>query len=490
MMAAAVFAPINRAERSFPLLKELFVVVAAYFAYFAVRGATEGDVALAIEHAKLVEGFERGLGIFIEVELQAAILGQSWLVDFANWVYVWGHWPVIIGVGAWLYRSRPERYQLVRNALLISGAIGLVIFASFPVAPPRLAEMGLVDTVLERSTFYRVLQPPQLTNQYAALPSLHFGWNLLIGIALFRESSRLSGKLLGVVLPLAMLVAVVLTANHYLVDTVAGGTLALIGLGAAQLIQSRKAAAVEGASNREVSRSMFRERAQRLTSPGPWGRSVLVRTKLTAAAVLVLATMFLVSCGEQGSGVLMSEDRFVGEFAAVDVAGALHAQIEIDEPLSVVAEFDDNLLDNLQTDVRGDTLYIWCDPECDPSSGAVIRITMPMLVSIDVSGASLVEAGLFSDETLSLDASGASRIEVHGSVNELEVDASGASRIEAGGLTIDLLDVSLSGASNAEVDVRERASGGLSGASKLTITGDGNPDVDIDTSGASSVHGG
>lgn len=229
---------IHHSARRFPFLREIAGVLAAYFAYFAVRGATEGDVALAMEHARLVERFERALGLFIEPQLQAAILSERWLVDLANWVYVWGHWPVIAAVALWLYRSSPERYRLTRNAFLISGAIGLVIFTTFPVAPPRLADMGLVDTVVQRSNFYHVLQPPSLTNQFAAVPSLHSGWNLLIGIALFRESRHPVGRVIGVLLPVAMLAAVVLTANHYLVDTVAGGTIALIALRGAYLIQT------------------------------------------------------------------------------------------------------------------------------------------------------------------------------------------------------------------------------------------------------------
>ena len=229
---------IQHSTRRFPFLREVAGVLAAYFAYFAVRGATEGDVELAMEHAKLVQRFERGLGLFIEPQLQAAILSERWLVDLVNWVYVWGHWPVIAAVAIWLYRSSPKRYRLTRNAFLISGAIGLVIFTTFPVAPPRLADMGLVDTVVQRSNFYHVLQPPSLTNQFAAVPSLHFGWSLLIGIALFRESRHPLGRAIGVLLPVAMLAAVVLTANHYLVDTVAGGTIALIGLRVAYLIQN------------------------------------------------------------------------------------------------------------------------------------------------------------------------------------------------------------------------------------------------------------
>jgi hypothetical protein len=167
---------------------------------------------------------------------------HDWIVNLANWVYIWGHWPVIAAVALWLYRSQPDRYRLTRTALLVSGGIGLVIFTVFPVAPPRLAEMGLVDTVVQRSNFYHVLQPPALTNQYAALPSLHFGWNLLIGIALIRGATHPAAKALGVLLPTAMFAAVVVTANHYLIDTVAGGTLALVGLRVAYVLRTPEAA--------------------------------------------------------------------------------------------------------------------------------------------------------------------------------------------------------------------------------------------------------
>jgi len=102
--------------------------------------------------------------------------------------------------------------------------------------------MGLIDTIAERSSMYRVLQPPQLTNQYAAVPSLHVGWNLLIGIALFRGSSRFAVRLLGIASPGIMFVAVLVTANHYLVDTVAGASVALIGLALAYRIQTRSVA--------------------------------------------------------------------------------------------------------------------------------------------------------------------------------------------------------------------------------------------------------
>jgi membrane-associated phospholipid phosphatase len=126
----------------------------------------------------------------------------------------------------------------VRNAFLISGAIGLVCFALFPVAPPRLLDEGWVDTVTERSEAYRVLQPPVFVNQYAAMPSLHVGWDLLIGISLVRLARRRTVKALGVVLPAAMFLATVLTANHYIIDGAAGAALALGALWAAYRLRT------------------------------------------------------------------------------------------------------------------------------------------------------------------------------------------------------------------------------------------------------------
>jgi hypothetical protein len=103
----------------------------------------------------------------------------------------------------------------------------------FPVAPPRLADIGLVDTVTQHSNAYRVLQPKAFTNQYAAVPSLHFGWDLLIGIALVTNARWLAVRVFGAVVPVLMFAAIVLTANHYIFDAIAGGAVALTGLGLA-----------------------------------------------------------------------------------------------------------------------------------------------------------------------------------------------------------------------------------------------------------------
>ncbi|HSL63230.1 MAG TPA: phosphatase PAP2 family protein, partial [Gaiellaceae bacterium] len=138
-----------------------------------------------------------------------------------------------------LFVSRRASYLLLRRAMMVSGAIGFAFFALLPVAPPRLLPVGLVDTVADRSESYRALQPPSLTNQYAAMPSLHFGWNLLVGIVLFLTFTTLAVRVFAVLMPAAMGFAVIATANHYVLDVVVGAALVLIGLAVA----SRLAAA-------------------------------------------------------------------------------------------------------------------------------------------------------------------------------------------------------------------------------------------------------
>lgn len=219
------------------LAKQVLLIGCAVLFYFAVRGRTEGAEAAAIENGRWILDLEADLGIDVERSM------QSWtefhvLTTGANWVYIWFHWPVIIGTLLWLHHSRIEMYLILRNAMFVSGAIGLVIFVSLPVAPPRLIDAGFVDTVTEYSTSYRVLQPPALVNKYAAMPSLHVGWNLLIGLALFESSKRLPVRMFAVAGPVLMALAVVVTANHYILDGLAGACIAIVGLWVSRRITS------------------------------------------------------------------------------------------------------------------------------------------------------------------------------------------------------------------------------------------------------------
>jgi hypothetical protein len=215
------------------ILRQLAVVLLGVVVYFGVRGLTEGRPEQAVDHAHDVVALEHDLGIGWEHWFQSLLVGRDWLVDAANWVYIWGHWPVIAAVMLWLALRHRLVFLRLRNAMLLSGSVGLVIYASYPVAPPRLSGLGLVDTVTERSTAYRYLQPPAFVNQYAAMPSLHVGWDLLVGIAIISAASTVVLRIVGYLMPVLMATAVVLTANHYVIDGFAGSALALAGLAGA-----------------------------------------------------------------------------------------------------------------------------------------------------------------------------------------------------------------------------------------------------------------
>jgi hypothetical protein len=220
-------------------LREAALVAFAILAYFSIRNATVGNAGEAFVNGERIVDFEQWLGVDWENGIQDSVVGSDFLVMLTNWVYIWGHWPVILGAATLLYVHRRERYYVLRNALFVSGAIGFLFFAFFPVAPPRLLEVGLVDTVSDQSSSYRALQPPGLTNQYAAFPSLHVGWNVLVGIVLFLTATHLAVRLFAVALPLAMAFAVVATANHFVVDIAAGVVVVLMGLVAARTIERR-----------------------------------------------------------------------------------------------------------------------------------------------------------------------------------------------------------------------------------------------------------
>ena len=211
--------------------REILLIAPAIFVYFAVRGLVVARDEIAFTNADSIIRFQTRLGLFHEPTLQAWILGSDFLVRLVNWIYIWGHWPVVVGTLVWLIIRRPETFSIYRNAFLISGIIAMFIFATYPVAPPRLVgDLDVVDTVTEQSNSYRVLQPPALTNPYAAMPSLHFGWNLLMGIALIRESRTRPMRLFGYAMPVMMFIGIVFTANHYFVDGVVGGLLVAASL--------------------------------------------------------------------------------------------------------------------------------------------------------------------------------------------------------------------------------------------------------------------
>ena len=192
---------------------------------------------------------QRSLGIFWEADLNRWADDHVFVAQSMNIIYFWLHFPLIIIFGIWMYFFRRGKYTLARDAFLASGAIALVVYWAFPVAPPRelpglAAEFdanapayvtGFIDTMREYLGYgYQAQSTQAFVNPYAAMPSLHFGWDLLLGLAIFwafwRERWWWLIAPIAVALPATQIFAITLTANHFFLDAAAGGVVALIGL--------------------------------------------------------------------------------------------------------------------------------------------------------------------------------------------------------------------------------------------------------------------
>ena len=209
--------------------RELALMPLIYFLYFLVRARAVGNTTEAFRNANHVISVERWLGIFKELELQnATSLSYDVLLHFFNIVWFYGHWPVIIVCGAWLFVKRPQIYTLTRNAFLATGAIALVVYALFPVVPRHFIGDG-VDYTLTVS-YVMNSEKSALVNPFAPLPSMHVGWNFLIAAGLFLAfpGSRLRYFL--VLIPILTWVSTVATGSHYIIDGFAGICVALVGL--------------------------------------------------------------------------------------------------------------------------------------------------------------------------------------------------------------------------------------------------------------------
>ncbi|MET8331143.1 phosphatase PAP2 family protein [Streptomyces sp. NPDC005181] len=215
------------------------IVLAAVIGYFGVRGLTDSSQAKALRNAAHVEAAERVLHLDWEPQLQSLVVNDQAITRLLNWIYIYGHWPVIALILIWLLSRHPALFSRAAGAMLLSGSAGLIAFAAFPVAPPRLAALGMTDTVTEQSSAYRVLQPSAFTNQYAAMPSLHVGWNLLMTLAILAATRKIWLRVLAVALTMSMDATVVLTANHYVLDALAGVVLAELGWYAMGRLQNR-----------------------------------------------------------------------------------------------------------------------------------------------------------------------------------------------------------------------------------------------------------
>ena len=221
---------------------EIALVAVAFLLYFIVRANVVDRPEVALDHARQIVDAERTLGIYAEAAWQDAVLGSEALVRFFNFVYFWLDFPLIAALGLWMYFWRRPQYTFTRDAILFSGALALLCYYSFPVAPPRLLpESGLLDTLqVFNNASYQAQSTEFFVNPYAAMPSLHVGWAVLLAIGMTRA---VPGSRAVIVLVAAHVVAqstsTVFTGNHYFLDWAGGLAVAAGGFGFATFMQRR-----------------------------------------------------------------------------------------------------------------------------------------------------------------------------------------------------------------------------------------------------------
>ncbi|HEX5502730.1 MAG TPA: phosphatase PAP2 family protein [Thermomicrobiales bacterium] len=203
---------------------EVLLIVGVMVLYYLTRGVAIGRADDAVANARGLVALEQRFDLFREPAIQAWFLHSHAAIHAMDWVYTYLHLPVLVAFAVWLYLRHQAWYAPFRNAFLVSAACALVVYALFPVAPPRLMpEYGFVDTLAVYSAISYELHTIRLFyNPYAAMPSLHVGWSLLAGIGFFWLGRNALLRLAGILLPLLMLCAVVITGNHFFLDALGG----------------------------------------------------------------------------------------------------------------------------------------------------------------------------------------------------------------------------------------------------------------------------
>jgi PAP2 superfamily len=236
----------------------LFVVVfyAGYTVIRDIRGSRPVSKIQAFTNADRLIDIERFLGIFVEQHIQHPFLSYRAFLSFWDVFYGSAHFVVTAAALVWLFHRRPERYPLWRNTLAATTALALIGFAFFPLMPPRLLpeHYHFVDTLKTIGGLWSFDsgEMVRVSNQYAAMPSLHFAWSSWSALVLGPAIKPRWGKVLMYAYPVVTLFCIVVTANHYILDA-AGGALVLgagflIGRVVTRVTETRRTAAVRPAS--------------------------------------------------------------------------------------------------------------------------------------------------------------------------------------------------------------------------------------------------
>ncbi len=228
------------------VLRQVSLFGLAYLAYRVVRGLVEGRATAAFQHARDLIQIERTMHFFVEPSVQAWASGSHLAMDVSSWLYVNAQTSVTVGALIYLYLRHNRSFYFVRNMFMIAMVIALVGYMVFPTAPPRfMPEWGFIDSVSDFTGVHishASASMSALTNPYAAVPSMHVAFALMIGWPLARLTRLRAVRVAWFLYPFLMAFVIVATANHFIFDALLGAaTAGLSAYGAAWLARARPA---------------------------------------------------------------------------------------------------------------------------------------------------------------------------------------------------------------------------------------------------------
>src|SRR3954470_19699299 len=222
------------------LLWQIVLFCGAYWLYRLVRGQVFDQSATAFRHARDIVGLERSLHVFAEPSIQAWAVGTGWVSDVGAWMYLNTHFVVTTCTLAFIYLFRNEHFYFVRNMFMVAMGLALVGYIVYPAAPPRmLPGLGFVDSVADFTGVSSDASVNALFNPYAAVPSMHVGFALMLAVPMLRMAKWRWAKVLWMLYAPVVTLVVIVTGNHWVLDAVSGAAVAAISALAAQTVFAR-----------------------------------------------------------------------------------------------------------------------------------------------------------------------------------------------------------------------------------------------------------
>jgi membrane-associated phospholipid phosphatase len=210
------------------VLRQVLIMAACYAAYDVSRALAQGREAVALANGVFFMNLEKALGIWWEPWIQGRVSEVEPLMTALVWAYQYAHLPIIIGAMMWVFTQRRASWYLYRNWFLVMNFTAVIVFALLPTAPPRMIfTSGVADINFLHGIREQILENGVLANPFAAMPSLHFGYALFIGIMLYTLARGSWIRYLGFVYTVVVLLAIVATGNHFIIDAVAGALVVL-----------------------------------------------------------------------------------------------------------------------------------------------------------------------------------------------------------------------------------------------------------------------